>query len=85
MIIHGNWFDNHRIEWRQPTSQMRGPLHCLRGQAGRSMNYLRGVTPDGSLYARPRLNLEIELAGACFPPDGQVMFVTCKRPGHLGG
>lgn len=43
-------------------------------------NYLRGVTPDGSVYPFARLREQTELAGACFSPDGQTMFVNVYDP-----
>lgn len=43
---------------------------------------LYGVTPDGGIYTfgRNALN-DSELAGVCFSPDGQTMFVNIQRPG----
>ncbi|PTQ12134.1 phosphatase [Sphingomonas oleivorans] len=43
-------------------------------------NHLRGVTPDGRLYTLGRLNLQTELAGACFSPDGSTLFVNIYAP-----
>ena len=43
-------------------------------------NYLRGVTPSGSVYAFARLRAQTELAGACFSPDGATMFVNVYDP-----
>ncbi len=45
-------------------------------------NRLMGVTPDGKIYtlARNALNSQ-ELAGVCFSPDGQTMFVNIYHPG----
>lgn len=43
-------------------------------------NYLRGVTPSGDIYDFARLNLQTELAGACFSPDGKVLFVNIYSP-----
>ena len=45
-------------------------------------NHLRGVTPDGSIYAIARLHAQTELAGACFSPDGRTMFVNVYDPGR---
>jgi len=43
-------------------------------------NHLRGITRDGHPYALARLRLQTELAGACFSPDGQVLFVNVFSP-----
>ena len=43
-------------------------------------NHLRGVTPDGAVYALARLHEQTELAGACFSPDGATMFVNLYHP-----
>ena len=43
-------------------------------------NHLRGVTPQGQAYNFARLRLQTELAGACFSPDGSVMFVNLYSP-----
>ena len=43
-------------------------------------NHLRGVTPQGEVYAFARLRTQTELAGACFSPDGSVMFVNLYSP-----
>ena len=43
-------------------------------------NHLRGITPDGNAYPLARLRLQTELAGACFSPDGQTMFVNVYAP-----
>jgi len=45
-------------------------------------NHLRGVTPDGGLYAFGRLHEQTELAGACFSPDGSTLFVNVYSPGR---
>jgi secreted PhoX family phosphatase len=42
--------------------------------------YLRGVTPDGAVYDFARLRNGSELAGACFSPDGLVMFLNIYSP-----
>ncbi|WP_293678819.1 alkaline phosphatase PhoX [uncultured Phenylobacterium sp.] len=49
-------------------------------------NYLRGVTPEGKVYAMGRLVVAegvpaTELAGACFSPDGTTLFVNSYWPG----
>ncbi len=43
-------------------------------------NHLRGITPQGSVYDFARLQTQTELAGACFSPDGKVLFVNAFRP-----
>jgi len=43
-------------------------------------NHLRGVTPCGRVYDFARLNLQTELAGACFSPDGSTLFVNIYSP-----
>jgi len=53
--------------------------------------YLRGLTEDGQIYdlARNRHNGDergapgAEFTGACFSPDGSVLFVNLQRPQHL--
>ncbi|AUT03173.1 phosphatase [Nostoc sp. CENA543] len=49
---------------------------------GGGEQYLRGVTPDGKLYnfARNALNTS-EFCGACFSPDGKILFVNIQSPG----
>lgn len=44
-------------------------------------NHLRGVTPAGALYPFARLRARTELAGACYSPDGAVLFVNVYSPG----
>ena len=43
-------------------------------------NHLRGITPAGAPYDFGRLNMQTELAGACFSPDGKWMFVNAYAP-----
>ncbi|NVK55064.1 MAG: DUF839 domain-containing protein [Alteromonadaceae bacterium] len=43
-------------------------------------NHLRGVTPKGEVYPLGRLDLQTELAGACFSPDGSQLFVNLYSP-----
>lgn len=45
-----------------------------------AVNYLRGITPEGSAYALGRLRIKTELAGACFSPDGRILFVNIYSP-----
>ena len=47
-------------------------------------NYVRGITQEGAVYdfARNRLDQGAsEFAGACFSPNGRVMFVNLQVPG----
>ena len=43
-------------------------------------NHLRGITPDGRPYDFARLNMQTELAGACYSPDGKWLFVNAYAP-----
>lgn len=43
-------------------------------------NHLRGITPEGRPYNLGRLRMQTELAGACFSPDGQWLFVNAYSP-----
>lgn len=43
-------------------------------------NYLRGITPQGAAYPFGRLRLQTELAGACYSPDGSILFVNAYSP-----
>lgn len=43
-------------------------------------NHIRGITPDGKVYAFARLHAQSETAGACFSPDGQTLFVNVYKP-----
>ena len=43
-------------------------------------NYLRGITRDGQAYPLARLRRQTEWAGACFSPDGKVLFVNAYSP-----
>ena len=43
-------------------------------------NHLRGITPDGQSYPLARCRVQTELAGACFAPDGRMMFVNLYGP-----
>lgn len=53
------------------------------------VNFLRGVTPDGKVYALGKLVRDstlgpaptTELAGVCFSPDGETMFFNAYWPG----
>jgi len=43
-------------------------------------NHLRGIAPTGEVYPLARLRRQTELAGACFSPDGRVLFVNLYSP-----
>jgi secreted PhoX family phosphatase len=58
-----------------------GHLVVCEDKTGNKVNYLRGIAPSGRIYAIGRLTMDTELAGACFSPDGQVLFVNAYHPG----
>ncbi|UIP07680.1 DUF839 domain-containing protein [Erythrobacter sp. SDW2] len=43
-------------------------------------NHLRGIDQLGRPYDFARLRLQTEFAGACFSPDGKVLFVNAMSP-----
>ena len=43
-------------------------------------NHLRGITPAGEAYPLGLCRVQSELAGACFSPDGEVLFVNIYGP-----
>lgn len=43
-------------------------------------NHLRGVTPQGEIYDFAKVHWQTEPAGACFSPDGKVLFVNLYSP-----
>ncbi len=43
-------------------------------------NYLRVITPAGRAIPLAKLHLQTELAGACFSPDGSILFVNIYNP-----
>lgn len=43
-------------------------------------NHIRGVTPKGEVYNFAKLHTQTELAGACFSPDGQTLFLNVYMP-----
>jgi uncharacterized protein len=44
---------------------------------------LVGITPEGAMYQIGHVDMESELAGACFSPDGTTLFVNIqKNPGQ---
>lgn len=58
-----------------------GHLIVCEDQYGRDPdNYLRGITPQGQPYAFARVRSDTEPAGACFSPDGRVLFVNLYSP-----
>lgn len=63
------------------TVSPQGHLVVCEDKTGNKVNYLRGISPSGKIYALAKLTMDTELAGACFSPDGQVMFVNAYHPG----
>lgn len=59
-----------------------GHLIVCEDRQGNKVNHLRGVTPEGKTYTLARLNAGTELAGACFSPDGRILFVNAYAPGR---
>ncbi|MEL7518661.1 MAG: alkaline phosphatase PhoX [Pseudomonadota bacterium] len=43
-------------------------------------NRLIGITPSGEPYIFGKLNMQTELAGGCFSPDGKTFFVNAYSP-----
>lgn len=43
-------------------------------------NYIRGVTPQGHVYALGHIRIQTEPAGVCFSPDGKTMFINLYSP-----
>ncbi|MDZ4306933.1 alkaline phosphatase PhoX [Allopontixanthobacter sp.] len=43
-------------------------------------NHLRGITPQGVAYPLALLREQTEPAGACFSPDGKILFVNSYSP-----
>jgi len=49
---------------------------------GDGQNFLRGLLPDGRIFTFAGNDLnDSELAGACFSPDGETLFVNIQTPG----
>lgn len=44
------------------------------------VNHLRGLTRDGRSYDFAKVRVDSETAGACFSPDGRVLFVNVYSP-----
>jgi secreted PhoX family phosphatase len=76
----------------EPSSPFEGPdnitvsphgfaVMCTDGED--DQQFVAGVTPDGETFpiAFNQLSNE-EFAGACFSPDGQVLYVNIQDPGH---
>ncbi|MGE0787381.1 MAG: alkaline phosphatase PhoX [Sandaracinaceae bacterium] len=62
------------------TMDPRGVLWFV--EDGEGHDYLRGVAPDGEVFAVGRNALsEGELTGVCFTPDGRAMFVNLQEEG----
>ena len=58
-----------------------GHLIVCEDRSDDEVNHLKGVTREGRVYTLARLNLDTELAGACFSPDGSTLFVNIYDPG----
>jgi hypothetical protein len=43
-------------------------------------NHMKGVTPEGEIYDFAKVHWQTEPAGACFSPDGSVLFVNLYSP-----
>ena len=54
--------------------------HLVICEDGPKDNLLRGVAPNGRIYPIARTYVS-ELAGACFSPDGQTLFVNVQKAG----
>lgn len=57
-----------------------GHLLVCEDHYDRTINHIRGITPDGGLYTFAKLNVASETAGACFSPDGGTLFVNIQVP-----
>jgi uncharacterized protein len=53
---------------------------------GEGEQYVRGLTPNGAIFdlGRNLLN-QTEFAGACYSPDGRVLFVNIQGSGQDAG
>lgn len=56
---------------------------CEDNYSDQVRNHLKGVTPEGKIYTIGRnvFHGNSEFAGACFSPDGEVLFVNIMYPG----
>lgn len=43
-------------------------------------NHVRGIMPSGTAYDFGRLQMQTELAGSCYSPDGKWLFVNAYAP-----
>lgn len=43
-------------------------------------NHMRGITPEGEIYPLAKVVIDSETAGACFSPDGEILFVNIQNP-----
>lgn len=59
-----------------------GHLVVCEDRVGLKTNHLRVVTSAGQVCALARLRMSTELAGACFSPDGRILFVNAYSPGR---
>jgi secreted PhoX family phosphatase len=59
-----------------------GHLVVCEDRVGLKTNHLRVVTSAGQVCALARLRMRTELAGACFSPDGRILFVNAYSPGR---
>jgi secreted PhoX family phosphatase len=59
-----------------------GHLVVCEDRFGLKTNHLRVVTSAGQVCALARLRMRTELAGACFSPDGRILFVNAYSPGR---
>ncbi len=58
-----------------------GHLVVCEDQYGEDVaNYVRGITPDGRVYAIGFSRTGTETAGACFSPDGRTLFLNLYSP-----
>lgn len=53
---------------------------CEDRRGAKPDNWLRGVTPDGTVYPFARVTAATKCAGVCFAPDGKTMFLNLYSP-----
>ncbi|MDQ2639643.1 MAG: DUF839 domain-containing protein [Pseudomonadota bacterium] len=73
-ITHFNFGDNLTVA---PNGHL---VVCEDQYTANVNNHIRGVTPQGQTYDIARLHSQTELAGACFSPDGSILFVNIYSP-----